>query len=202
MTTFIFAILQGALLILWTKQSKFETGVSIAAAVLSLVDGIVICFLSYTEHSKSIRPSTLLSVYLVLSLLFDVARVRTLWLLQTTLNSIATVFKASIAVKLSMLILEAREKRKWLNVDETEREIGEEELSGIFSQGVYWWLNKLILLGSKKVLQIGDLYPLDRNLGSDGLKNRFEEAWERCKFGLFIFFLNSPIGMLKHMRKV
>lgn len=184
MTTFIFAILQLALLILWVKQSKFENGVSTAAAVLSLVDVVFICLLSYTEHSKSIRPSTLLSIYLVLSLVFDIARARTLWLLQSKLNFIAAVFTASVAVKLFMLILEAREKRKWLKVDGTAREIGEEELSGIFGQGFFWWLNKLILLGSKKVLQIEDLYPLDRTLESDYLKNRFEQAWEKCKSAL------------------
>lgn len=121
-----------ALLILWSTQSKFKTEIPTAAATLSLVDGLVICVLSYSEH-KSLRPSTLLLTYLIFSLIFDTARVRTLWLLQPTIGAVLT---ASMAVKVLMLILEAREKRGWLNTEE----IGEEELSGILNQGFLWWL--------------------------------------------------------------
>lgn len=124
-----------ALLILWSIQKKYQTATPTAAAALSLVDGFVIGVLSYSEH-KSLWPSTLLLVYLSISLLFDIARVRTLWLLQPTIGAVLT---ASVTVKAIMLVLEAREKREWLNA-EVDSQIGEEELSGVLNQGFLWWL--------------------------------------------------------------
>lgn len=51
--------------------------------------------------------------------------------------------------------------------------------------------SKLTLLGSRKVLQIGDLYPLDENLEANNPKNRFLEAWEKGKLGHVSSQLNS-----------
>jgi hypothetical protein len=47
----------------------------------------------------------------------------------------ARLFTASVALKLFILVLEATEKRRYL--DENDRERGPEELSGVFSQGLF-----------------------------------------------------------------
>lgn len=126
----MFTSFQLALLILWSARSKFQTAVSATAASLSLVDGLVISALSYFEH-QNIRPSTLLLIYLSLSILFDIARVRTLWLLQPEISAVLT---ASVTIKSLMLVLEAREKRGWSNTEGNSC-IGEEDLSGVLNQG-------------------------------------------------------------------
>ena len=84
-----------------------------------------------------------------------------------------------MVLKTGILILEAREKRKYL--DENDQKKGPEELSSIFSQGVFFWLNQLILTGYRKVLSIEDLYPLDSELTGETLRSKFEKVWNNCE---------------------
>jgi ATP-binding cassette subfamily C (CFTR/MRP) protein 1 len=131
---FSFGILQLSLLVTGCLQNSSRTPAAIAAASLSLVDAFAFCLLSYTEHGRSLRPSSVLGVYLFFSLLFDIVRVRTLWLIGND-NVIARLFTTSVVLKAGILILEAKEKREYLSGDDKLK--GPEELSGIFSQGLF-----------------------------------------------------------------
>lgn len=178
----MFTALQLTLLILWAVQYKWQTRTSIAAAVLSFLDAPIFCLLSYTEHSKSLRPSTLLGVYLFFSLICDAVRLRTMWLLQYS-PQIKPIFTASISLKVILLVLEAKEKRGYLN--ESDRRRGPEETSGVFSQSVFWWLNRLIRMGFKGVLAPSDLYPIDEEMSSTILSSKFQLYWSRSKPGKY-----------------
>lgn len=171
-------MLQLALLLLRSLRTAQRTTLAISAAALSFVDAFIFCMLSYTEHSKSLRPSALLGVYLFFSLLFDVARVRTLWLIGYD-GGIRGIFTASLVMKVMILLLEAKEKRRYFN--SSDRQKGPEETSGIFSQSVFWWLNNLIGRGFSKVLLMDDLYPIDEDLLSEKLGTSFRERWKTCK---------------------
>lgn len=175
----LYAVLQLALLVLWSVKSGQRTRFSITAAALSFVDAFMFYLLSYTEHSKSLRPSTLLGAYLFFSLLFDAARVRTLWLMQYD-AAIRGVFTTSLATKVAILLLEAKEKRRYLNNYDQQK--GPEETSGIYNQSVFWWLNSLIRHGFSKVLLMDDLYPIDENMMSERLGATFRQKWKACEF--------------------
>jgi hypothetical protein len=57
----------------------------------------------------------LINVYLLLSLIFDIARARTLWLIPEALvRNLAVIMTLSTAIKMGVLILEAQEKRSIL----------------------------------------------------------------------------------------
>ena len=135
--------------------------------------------MSYTEHGRNLRPSTILGIYLFFSLLFDIVRVRTLWLIGDD-TTLARLFTTSVVLKAGILILEAKEKRDYLRGDDKLK--GPEELSSVFSQGVFYWLNQLISDGNRKVLSIEDLYPLDEALTSTSLQKKFERAWNFCEY--------------------
>jgi len=72
--------LQLSLLVLWSVSVRSRTSTSFPSAVLGLASSAIIIGLSYVEDIKSTRPSSLLTVYLLLSILFDATRIRTLWL--------------------------------------------------------------------------------------------------------------------------
>ena len=145
--------------------------------------------LSFIDHSKSPRPSVLLNCYLFLTLLLDAAQTRTLFLSsdgKPELNY-SIVFTAALALKVGILVLEAQRKSKWMNWDEKEH--SPEETSGIFSLGLFLWLNKIFLEGYKKVLSIKDLYSLDSSLDSKKLHDKFSGNMDYSnitgdKFGL------------------
>jgi ATP-binding cassette, subfamily C (CFTR/MRP), member 1 len=108
-TVLLFTCLQLALLVLWALPSAFPTQASIAAATISFIDCLAIGILSYIEHTRSVRPSTILNVYLLFSTLFDIVKAGTLWL-RSGSHYIAAAFTSSLSLKTILLILESMEK--------------------------------------------------------------------------------------------
>jgi ATP-binding cassette subfamily C (CFTR/MRP) protein 1 len=103
----VLAALQLSLLILWVSSDNLRTPSSIPAAALSFVNSLALGQLSYLEHTRSLQPSTLITAYLLLSLLFDATQARTLYL-RANSNVLAAVFTASIALKLAVRKANAR----------------------------------------------------------------------------------------------
>jgi hypothetical protein len=177
----LFGILQLVLLVLWCLEPIQRSAAAVGAATLALVDTVAFCFLSYIEHGKNIRPSTVLSTYLFFSLLFDIVHVRTLWLIGQDTNE-ARIFTTSVVLKACMLCLEVKEKGDYLSGDDKFR--SPEELSSILSQGVYYWLNQIVSQGYRKILSLEDLYPLDDQLSAQNLQLRFSKTWDTCEFSI------------------
>jgi hypothetical protein len=165
--------LELTLLILVAIGSLHITSIFIASSVLKLVAALLMVSLSIVDHSKSARPSMLLSGYLFLTLLLDAAQARTLFLSSGDKPELtySGIFSAALVLKVGILLLEAQRKSKWVSWDEKEH--SPEETSGIFSLGVYFWLNKIFRDGYKNVLAIKDLYPLDSGLDGKHLHNEF-----------------------------
>ncbi|KAF9870342.1 ABC transporter [Colletotrichum karsti] len=171
------AILQLTLIALWTKHDgagRLRT-VSIAASCVSFVASLVFGGLSYIEHSKSLKPSSVLNTYTLASLVLDGAILRTMWLSHLSV-AISAVFTASFALKAAIVILEAREKTRYL-VD--ARSYSPEETSGIYSRGLFWWLTPLLLTGFRRLLKPLDLFALDESMSAVVLNERFWLFWDK-----------------------
>ncbi|KAF5690358.1 major facilitator family transporter [Fusarium denticulatum] len=162
-----------ALLIQVGMDSFHAPPIFIASSVLNLVAALAMVMISYTDHNRSPRPSILLNTFLFLTLLFDIAQSRTLFLLSESTPEItySAVFTTSLAVKAVILFLETKSKNKWLQWDRDEH--SPEETSSIFSLGVLSWLNSIFLQGYRSTLSMDDLYPLDVALHSKQLHDRF-----------------------------
>lgn len=175
------------------------------AAALDFAAASALCVLSYFEHSRSVRPSFIINLYLLISLPFDVARSRTLWL-SSSRQSIALVLTISTVVKAAVLVLEANTKRDILL--DRYRDLPPEATSGIYSRSTFWWMNPLLKTGFFKTLLLKDLYALDPEIQSRDLLVRFRQAWDRtnkqkshclfnaCAFTLLWPFLASAIPRL------
>lgn len=153
----------------------------LAASVLKLVAALTMVVLSLADHNKSLRPSVLLGIYLSLTLLPDAAQARTLFLSSDDTSEVtySSVFCAALGLKVLILLLEAKKKSQWLIWDEKHH--SPEEFSGIFSLGVFAWLNKMFLDGYKGVLTMDDLYPLDNALDGKTLHSRFSAHMDYTK---------------------
>ncbi|KAI1313225.1 P-loop containing nucleoside triphosphate hydrolase protein [Xylaria venustula] len=175
-TIAVYIGLQLALLIQWA-QSSLRSSVSLAATTLSLVSGLSLVLLSHLEHSKSIRPSFIITFYLLFTILLDTARTRTQWLLGDT-GGIAAILTASLVIKVAILTIEAVEKRHMLL--EGHRVYPRESTSGPFSRGLFLWLNGLLLSGFGKVLSLTDLPSISEKLDSQVLAKDVWASWGRC----------------------
>ncbi|UQC86148.1 ABC transporter [Colletotrichum lupini] len=172
-TCIVFGGLQIALLALWT-QTPLSNRVSIAAAVLGILDALALTLLSHAEHLRSIRPSTTICVYLAFSLIFDAVQCRTLWLLPG-LQNLASVSCAALAMKLTMFLLEVQGKRTFLLA--ALRHLSPEATSGIIGRGFFWWLNSLLGKGFKATLSPSTLYDIDDDMRSEPLLQNLNIAW-------------------------
>lgn len=170
-----------SLLILVAAGSFNITNMFIASSVLKLVAALFMITLSVVDHSKSLRPSILLNGYLFLTLLLDGAQARTLFLSSGDKpeHTYSIIFSVGLALKIGILLLEAQRKSRWVNWDDKEH--SPEETSGIFSLGVFFWLNKLFFDGYKKLLTLDDLYPLDNALKAEALHEKFSRNMDYTK---------------------
>jgi ATP-binding cassette subfamily C (CFTR/MRP) protein 1 len=175
----IYAALQIALVVLWSKSRVyFWTRLPIASTVLSISAAFGLLLLSHLEHVKSIRPSFAITIYLFVSLIFDITRVRTQWLLSTN-DAVAAVLSASVAVKTIMLLLETVGKRRILL--SAYHGLSPERTSGLFSRGFFWWLNDMLLNGFKGVLSVNDIFPVTEKLSSQKLSDDLQRRWDKCE---------------------
>ncbi|KAF4984521.1 hypothetical protein FZEAL_317 [Fusarium zealandicum] len=166
-----FAALQLSQLVLTAQHRSSLVTLSVPSEVLRLAVTVAIFSISFAEHKRTPRPSVLLSCFLFLTLLVDIVRTRTLWLLATHHHPHAATH-AGIAVALTLLkgvilVLEAQHKscsQQWKDGHSPE------ETSGIFSLSTYSWLDRLFFSGFRSLLSIGDLYALDQNLSASSLQ--------------------------------
>jgi ATP-binding cassette subfamily C (CFTR/MRP) protein 1 len=128
--------------------------------------------LSYLEHSRSPRPAIVLNAYLFLTILLDITQTRTSWLASVSFDEItfSRLFTTTVVVKALLIILESQHKTRWLRWDTKEH--SPEETSGLYSLGAFAWLNKLFMMGYRRILTLDDLYPLDQAMASDVLQTK------------------------------
>ena len=161
---------------LWSLPSAAKTRLSVTANALYLFATLPLAFLSYFEHKKTVRSSTILEVYLFVSAIFDAARVRTLWLRHEN-RSIAAVSTVSLVVKILIFSLELVSKRQILKPELSS--YPPESTAGFINRTLFWWLNPLFLKGYNNILFLHDLFGLDKQLTTTYLSQTFEASWTK-----------------------
>lgn len=165
--------MQVALLVLWAVTGSPKTPASIPAAALGLLVALGGTVLSPLEHRSSIRPSAVLSAYLFITIILDIAVTRTLWLALTN-NAIPSNFTARLVFKIAILVLESLTKAGLL-YDENEHPTAEDS-SSIFGRLLFLWLNPLLWKGNRHDLSIEDLPRIGSGLSR---AERFPETWKQ-----------------------
>ncbi|KAE8407397.1 multidrug resistance-associated protein [Aspergillus pseudonomiae] len=167
-------VVQITLVALGARQPTIRRRESLAGAILELVAGLAVVIITDLEHIRSIRPSFLVSAYLFATILCDLVRVRNAWLLSDS-QAYAGCLSLSLTIKLLLLILENVEKRKWLKPSQKMR--SSESLSGLFSRGLFAWLNGLLWKGYSMLLSENSLPRIHEKLASRDLSAQFAESW-------------------------
>ncbi|KAF4432161.1 Canalicular multispecific organic anion transporter 2 [Fusarium acutatum] len=170
-TIAIYAGLQIALLVLWCRQNSTKT--AIAEPVLGLIESFALAALSFAEHRNSAKSSKLTGAFLVITIILDIAVVRTFWI--RSMHSIAAVFTASFAIKTVLLILEEIPKALL-----GEKEKIDETSSGVVNRSFFWWLNGLFLQGYRTILETEDLQSIDTKFDTGHVSVPLEKQWERA----------------------
>lgn len=139
----------------------------LSSAAVSFVSALCLILLSRLEHIRSPHPSMLLSIFLSLPLVLDIAQCRTLWLAShnTTENIFCRLCTGAVVIKAVCFALETQHKSKWMRWNDSKQH-SPEDWSGFYVLGIFSWLNALLLTGYRKTLTLTDLFPLDPTLSS------------------------------------
>ncbi|KAK2052704.1 P-loop containing nucleoside triphosphate hydrolase protein [Colletotrichum caudatum] len=149
----------------------------VASAALELVAAMLTSVLALTSRRRrgSMTLPNLMGLYLAVTLLCDIARCRTLWLLQQSgggrPSTAAASFTTSLVLKVPLLFSVSRgnDADPDLEHHDTRKAAGfasssPDTTAGVFSIGFFWWINPLIRLGYRHVLELNDLYTLSPRL--------------------------------------
>ena len=174
--------LQLAILVLWIVSSGQRNKTSIASSSLTFGSSLLLCVLSHFEHTRTVRPSTIIETYLFFSIGFDAVQLRTLW--NQSVTTIAAILSANLVVKIAVLFLEAKSKKGILT--KSYSNLSPETTSGIFGRSTFYWIKPLLMTGFTSTISIDESPPLDKELSSESLHNRLQRTWDRCKLTIFL----------------
>ncbi|KAL4874710.1 P-loop containing nucleoside triphosphate hydrolase protein [Aspergillus karnatakaensis] len=139
-------LLQIALLIVQGILKTSLTRATYAVYCLTLVGFVVFLLASHYEHTRTVRPSTVLLLYLLYSIVADALRARTLWSMPSDNTAVAATFTVTVVCKAAILLAERTRK----TVLPDKRDPTPDEQADIFSQAFLWWIVPLFILGKKK----------------------------------------------------
>jgi hypothetical protein len=172
-----FTAIQIALVAIAALPQTPTTRASIACAVINLIGTLAIWLLSHLEHTRAVRPSTILNIYLFFSLLGDIVRTRTLWAISQN-RPFAIAFSVCVGLKTIVLLVEAIEKRGLLRQEYAD--YPPEATAGVYNRNFFVWLNPLLVKGFMKELHVNELDSNDKVLIPEFQQQKLLERWNKC----------------------
>jgi ATP-binding cassette, subfamily C (CFTR/MRP), member 1 len=164
-------------LALRTQDGSYRTQASLAADVFcSIAIGLAL-ILSFVDYQRSLRPSTLLTLYLSASIVLGIVRTRTLWLIGSN-SLVPALGTAILALIISAFLVTSVENKT--NVKEETKAFTPEQRSGFWSRTCFIWLAGTLRTGYVKVISVHDLPALDTDLESHILRERLIVCWNKC----------------------
>jgi hypothetical protein len=175
----VHVLLQTIHLAFWALPINPKTHASLAAASLSTVVAIGLAYQSHREHFQNVRPSKTICLYFFFSLLLDIPRSRSLFMI-SGLKWVPIVFTICMGARTIVLVLEVIEKRPWILPQFLEK--APETTAGPFSRALLAWLNPLLFLGARRPLIMRDLLPVEELMAPDQAPHQFSSTkYERCR---------------------
>ncbi|KAJ5477032.1 hypothetical protein N7539_007176 [Penicillium diatomitis] len=173
----IYIALNFALLILSSNPSISRTRMSLPTALVGFAISLSMPYLSHLEHTRSLRPSTIICLFMSMTLVLDIFRLRTFCLLPD--NRLVTCLFASVYMsKTAILIVESIEKQQLLGPG--SQSLPPEATANVFNRYLFWWTNGVLWLGLKRALTADSLPCIDDAIGAACVPKMLTEALEKA----------------------
>ncbi|KAF4551534.1 ABC transporter-like protein 11 [Elsinoe fawcettii] len=173
LSSLCFAGFSLAILIVSTQLADPWRRSETAAAAMSFMAALVCLALSHLEHFRSVRPSILLQLYLMVAVVVEAVHLRTVWIRSSdvVMKSVCAGQLASCAV---FLASESMDKESILLGHKIR---SPQDINDLFSQRLFFWLNNLFVQGYRKILAPKDLFSIDEELASPETQRVFRLTW-------------------------
>lgn len=153
---------QVVFLVFVCKSDAANTRATIPVTVVGLITIIVMSYLSYLEHRRSLRPSSILTLYLLAAAPMNAARCRTLWHMPSPQGVVVT-FIVTACLMFIALVFELAPKDSLVE-DEVEKASPEEQ-RGIVERSLLTWIAGTFMYGYKHTLTPEMLPAVESRLG-------------------------------------
>ncbi|KAH0165268.1 P-loop containing nucleoside triphosphate hydrolase protein, partial [Aureobasidium melanogenum] len=147
----------------------------IPAEVFSFLASLAAAVLSQWEHIRSIRPSALLQLYLMVALVVQAVHLRSIWLR----NDDTIMRGLGIGQIVACAIFLAVESMSKESILLQRQKRSPQDTNDMFSQRLFWWLNNMFKRGYTSVLAPSDLDKMDEDLSSTDPQRRFRLEWRK-----------------------
>ncbi|KAK5996562.1 ABC multidrug transporter B [Cladobotryum mycophilum] len=164
---------------LWSSSPDFRSQTSLAAASLSCINALCIIAMLCAEHRHSVKPSTLLSLYLSITILFDIAQARS-YFSRNGLRAIGALSVVVAILKLVLVLLEEVPKKSLVRKHDLCSSLGREATSGFWSRSLFLWLNSTLLIGFRNIISVDTLEDMGPDFHSERLFAKFEPFWAKA----------------------
>ncbi|OTB18548.1 hypothetical protein K445DRAFT_315377 [Daldinia sp. EC12] len=158
------------------ENSPSNGGYARASQGLQIIAALVLCVLSILEHRRSVRPSNIITIYLIPCIIRDALEISGMlqgqrsWFMQDPIL-------AQITLEVALFAAENLEKER------TKEYLGQyvspEERSGLLGRTFFWWINPILVEGYHNVLLNSSLPPIDSKLLSRPIRTAAIRAWEQ-----------------------
>ncbi len=165
-------------LVLYRKTPSIRSDTALAAASVSCIASFTIVILIVVEHRFTLRPTSLLSLYIMLSLVLDIVKSRS-YFLRHALSTLGGLSAAAATVKAIIMGVQEVPKTALLLDEQLRNTVSKEATSGFWNRRIFAWLNSIFLVGFRQTLRLEDLEPLDPALSARPLVNQFKPNWEK-----------------------
>ncbi|KAJ6781871.1 hypothetical protein PWT90_06528 [Aphanocladium album] len=136
----------------------------------------VSCVLLFFEHGRNTGPSTVLTLYLVLTIFNHLVNAG-LKYVAWNLCDMECIPIAIFSSKVLLLILESQVKRSILRPPHDQ--LSAEETSGLFGTLFLWWVNTVLSAGYSSTLRLADMPPLNRALDAVQIRATMQREWDK-----------------------
>ncbi|KAM3452690.1 hypothetical protein NHJ6243_009310 [Beauveria neobassiana] len=133
--------IQLAAIILWRQAGLLRSDIALAASVLSFIASLAVAAILYIVHSFSLSPSSFLSIYLSITMAFDITMARS-YFLRNSIDALGGLQAAVAGLKFVLMLLEEVPKRRLFRSKLPRPGIG--ETVGFWSRTLLLWVNPLL----------------------------------------------------------
>ena len=174
--SFLYVLLKLLLLISTILGPEGSSKAYLESACLSLAAACILCPLSFLEHTRSVRPSSLILLYLAISVIGHAIQLSLFGYQQPNPGNLGLEL-TQVCVELVLLVSESSVKETTLKSQ--HQELSTEELSSIIGRTFFWWIIPILRKGHGKILDHADLPNMDSKLSSESLRRNILLSWDQ-----------------------
>lgn len=169
-----------ATLILWIFEASVRTETTLPAAGLALAGSAAIVMFLILEHLYNYRPSTFVSLFMSVTLLFDMTKTYSCFhRIGLESQPICAMYIVSCVLRFLLLLCEEVSKRRFISRESLRLAVGREAASGFWTRSLFLWLNSTLFIGFRHALKVEDLPSLAPEFHSKTAYEAFRPQWER-----------------------